>query len=406
MARRRKRKKRQFPKITLFVCVTALIIGFGVAGAQLLPVFLKTAEEAVSLVGQQKVEFPELTVTAEEVARDFYYQQLNSEEQTVYRELLQGVTGMEECIRVHAGEEDDPGRVFEYLLYDRPEIFWCDGSTRLTIYETYTEVYPGYSCTEAQKEQRQQEIEEAAASCTGGISQDASDYEKVKYVYEYLVNTVDYDEDAPDNQNIYSSLVGKRSVCAGYSRAAQYLLDDLRVECIYVVGNVTGQGAHAWNIVNCDGAYYQMDVTFGDPVFLEEEGQESVPAESINYDYLCATDEEFAVNHEQSDLVRYPACTSDDLNYYKLNGMYYDTYDPDAMLQDMNESVYAKEDSFVCKFEDQTLYESARDDVIENLLPQAAQNLAVSYGLERVRYTYAEDAGHNKITVFWSYEEE
>ena len=96
MARRRKRKKRQFPKITLFLCVTALIIGFGVAGAQLLPAFLKTAEEAVSLVGQQKVEFPELTVTAEEVARDFYYQQLNSEEQTVYRELLQGVTGMEE----------------------------------------------------------------------------------------------------------------------------------------------------------------------------------------------------------------------------------------------------------------------------------------------------------------------
>ena len=38
---------------------------------------------------------------------------------------------------------------------------------------------------------------------------------KIRYVYEYLVNTVDYDENAPDNQNIYSALVGKSSVCAG-----------------------------------------------------------------------------------------------------------------------------------------------------------------------------------------------
>ncbi len=35
---------------------------------------------------------------------------------------------------------------------------------------------------------------------------------KIKYIYTYLIDNVDYDLDAPDNQNIYSALVGKRSV--------------------------------------------------------------------------------------------------------------------------------------------------------------------------------------------------
>ena len=50
------------------------------------------------------------------------------------------------------------GKVYEFLLYDRPELFWCDGSTRMTIYEDYTEVVPGYTCTKAEKEQRQARI--------------------------------------------------------------------------------------------------------------------------------------------------------------------------------------------------------------------------------------------------------
>ena len=109
-----------------------------------------------------------------------------------------------------------------------------------------------------------------------GLDGNASEYDKIKYIFEYLVNTVDYNMEAPDNQNIYSALAGKASVCAGHSRAAQYLLQQTGIECIYVTGTIPGQGAHAWNIVKCGGQYYQMDVTFGDPVFLETESGENL----------------------------------------------------------------------------------------------------------------------------------
>lgn len=416
MTDRRRKRRRKRAGTAGCLCALAVMVGLGAFAAYALPwaynefggmlkrVIGKAAEETVNAVAEQGADFPELTVTVEEVEGDFYYQQLSEEEQTVYRELLQGVQGMEECVLLHAGRDDQPAKVYEYLLYDRPELFWCDGSSRMTVYDSYTEFYPGYTCTAEIREQRQAEIDAAAESCVSGIDAGASEYDRIKYIFEYIVNTVDYDENAPDNQNIYSALVGKSSVCAGYSRAAQYLLGKQGIETIYVVGSVEDQGAHAWNIVNCGGKYYQMDVTFADPVFYSAESGEKLPENVINYDFLCCTDEEIAADHVQSTEVPYPVCDQEDLNYYRMNGMYYDSFDPQILLSAMNDRIYAGEEMFVCKFSDADVYAQARDSMVDDLFPRAAQNLASAYGLSSVKYTYIEDETHFKITVFWNYE--
>ena len=416
MADRRRRRKRKRARTAGCLCALAVLTGAGAMAAYALPwaqaelggmlkkIAGKAVEETVNAVSERGADFPELTVTVEEVEGDFYYQQLSEAEQTVYRELLQGVQDMEECVLLHAGRDDQPAKVYEYLLYDRPELFWCDGSSRMTVYDSYTEFYPGYTCTAQVREQRQAEIDAAAEECISGTDAGASEYERIKYVFEYIVNTVDYDENAPDNQNIYSALVGESSVCAGYSRTAQYLLGKLGIEAIYVVGSVEGQGAHAWNIVNCDGKYYQMDVTFADPVFYSAESGEKLPENVINYDFLCCTDQEIAADHVQSSEVPYPVCDRDDLNYYRLNGMYYDSFDAQILLSAMNSSIYAGEEMFVCKFSDAGVYGQAREVLINDLFPKAAQNLASAYGLSSVKYTYVEDEEHYKVTVFWNYE--
>lgn len=370
-------------------------------GGQVRETFSETVEKAVNTLSTEQADVPELTIPAE---GDFYYEQLNGSEQIVYRELLQGVREMEDCITIHAGRDEHPEKVYEYLLYDRPELFWCAGSSQMTVYEEYTLFYPEYTCMYEEREQRQSEIDAAVSDCMTGVDSAAGEYEKIRYVYEYLVNTVDYDENAPDNQNIYSALVGKSSVCAGYSRAAQYLLNNMGIECIYVVGTAQGQEAHAWNIVNCGGKYYQMDVTFGDPVFLSSESGENLPGNIIYYDYLCCTDEEIMADHMPTDEIVYPVCESDDLNYYRMNGMFYDSYDPQILLGDMNESIYEGQEMFVCKFSSPEIYQKAHDAVIEELFPKAAQTLGSVYGLEQVKYTYIEDVTHNKIMVFWNYQ--
>ena len=147
-----------------------------------------------------------------------------------------------------------------------------------------------------------------------------------------------------------------------------------------------------------------MDVTFGDPVFFQGESGSNIPLDSINYGYLCCTDADMYRSHTPEPEVYYPECVSMDLNYYVLNGMYYDVYDRDLILQNMNQSVFDMQKAFTCKFPDEGLYQQAHDDVINNLIPQAAQNLAVYYGLETVWYTYVEDPKMAAITVYWGYQ--
>ena len=84
--------------------------------------------------------------------------------------------------------------------------------------------------------------------------------------------------------------------------------------------------------------------------------------------------------------------------------MYYDSYDPQILLGDMNDSIYEGREMFVCKFDSPQLYQNARDGVVEELFPKAAQTLGSVYGLEQVKYTYIEDKTHNKIIVFWNYQ--
>lgn len=398
-----RRKRRIWPGIVTWLVAAAVIAGAKEAGSRLLPMLTGADQEVITQTAEKQIPFSEVMIGEGEVTSGYYYQNLNEEERSVYKEILQGVREGSDTIYLHSPDAERIGVIYEFLLCDRPELFWCTGELQITSYDSYSEIQPVYSCEGEERSARQAQIDSAVEQCLSGIGADASEYDRVKYVFEYLVNTVDYNMESPDNQNIYSALVNRVSVCAGYSRAAQYLLQKMGVECIYVTGTIPGQGTHAWNIVNCGGQYYQLDVTFGDPVFMQEENGEVMPENSINYGYLCCNDQELLKNHIPDTKVAFPACTSMDLNYYVLNGMYYENYDSGIILENMNQTVYNMADSFTCKFSSDELYQQAHDSMIEDLIPQAAQNLAAYYGLEWVQYTYVEDDVMNVITVYWNY---
>lgn len=405
---KRKKKKRIFPLVfMLLLCIGTCLWGAKEAATiyfQKIPESIHVIQDTVSQTVEENIPFSEITIDDAEVSPGFYYQQLSDGQQLIYKEILQAVREQAESFYIHTGNTEEFSMVYEYLLYDRPEIFWCTGGTQITSYTDYAEVRPAYTCTAEERQLRTAQIEEAVNVCLAGIPAEAPEYDKIKYIFEYLVNTIDYNLEAPDNQNIYSSLVNRVSVCAGYSRAAQYLLQRLGMECIYAIGTIPQQGPHAWNIVKCNGQYYHMDTTFGDPVFLQEENGGNIPLDSINYGYLCCADSEIYRSHTPEPGIAYPECSSMDLDYYVLNGMYYDGYDSYVMQLNMEQSIYEMRPSFSCKFSYNDLYLQAHDDMINNVIPQAAQTLAVNYGLDTVWYTYVEDPMMSVITVYWSYQ--
>lgn len=417
----KRRKKRGCLSRLLLMLLILIIFGAGAyaAGALLLQGDGAARQAVEQVIGQvagrfagkaevQKVSYQEIKEVQESAAQKYYYGQLAEDEQKAYLEIAQGVQDMEEEIYLHSSDPERTNELFHYVLKDYPDIFWCDGAASSTAYEgeePYTVLTPLYECDEAQRQQRQAEIDGAVSECLAGISAEASDYEKILYVYNYIVNTVDYDLEAPYNQNIYSVFANKRSVCAGYSRAAQYLLERLGVFCTYVTGATDTGESHGWNLVMCGGEYYYVDVTWGDPVFQLQEGTETgqLSDSYISYDYMCCNDEELFKTHTPDGDIPLPACTSMACNYYVVNGQYYDTYDGQAALAAMNDTIAAGGNPVVLKYSNADVYWQAHDDIFNNIVEQAAQNLAQWYGLSEVEYSYIDDEKENKIVIYWKY---
>lgn len=343
----------------------------------------------------------------EKMEQQFYYKNLKTDEERVaYGEILSGIEEEKEKITVHLNDPERVNHIYQMVLMDYPQYFWCTGNSETAGYEgedSSSILTPQYSCDGEERRKKKEELESAARELKSRIRVDGGTYEMIKSVFEEIIYWTEYELDSPDNQNIYSVLVNRRSVCAGYAKTMKYLLDLLGIPCIYVVGNVEGQGSHAWNIVECDGKYYHVDVTWGEPVFLREEGAKV--SGSIVYDYLCCSDKELFTTHIESEEYEYPACVFEDLNYYRLGGMYYETADAAVIREKMRASIQEKKEFVSFKFADQAGYESAHDILFDFLLEESVQYLGRLYNLEVVTYSYEEAKEVNRLTVYWKYEE-
>ena len=281
-----------------------------------------------------------------EEAFSFACDSLSEAEQIWYHDMEQILGSFGEQIElsdegIAAGlDEINIDRIFQSVLCDHPELFYVEGYayTKYMWGERLSSiVFSGtYNVDLPTAIARREEIQAAVGEILDGVEKDASDYDKVKYVYDTLVCDTDYDMNAPDNQNIYSVFVHHLSVCQGYAKATQYLLNKLGIECTLVLGTVeTGEG-HAWNLVKVDGDYYYVDTTWGDvsyrveDVEVEEEESQLIMPE-INYDYLNVTTEELLRTHSIGGEVPMPLCVATKANYYVREGALFTSYDREQM---------------------------------------------------------------------------
>lgn len=348
-------------------------------------------------------EEPEIPETQDgflyEGAFEYAAQSLSEAEMTWYLDMKQAMGNFGENIRLdraalEAGcDEEDIDRIFQCVLNDHPELFYVEGYsyTRYTRGDKITSiVFSGtYSIDRETAECRRSEIEAAAAEILAGVDEDADQYTKVKYVYDTIIRRTDYDPSAPDNQNIYSVFVGNRSVCQGYAKATQYLLNRLGVECTLVLGTVeTGGGegfparqeGHAWNLVRVDGEYYYVDATWGDASYTRQDGEasEDINMPEINYDYLNVTTEELLKSHTLGENIPMPQCVATDANYYSKEGALFTSYDREQMQTLFDRARAQDRDDITVKCADRECYNEVLTELVDNH--------------EIFRYLEAEDA--------------
>ncbi len=124
----------------------------------------------------------------------------------------------------------------------------------------------------------------------------ASDYDKIKGIYDYVCNTVEYDYDNLEDteyllkHSAYAALINKTAVCQGYALLIYRLALELGVDCRVVAG-VSYDQNHGWNIVKLNGRYYNIDSTW----------DHNYAAVDMDYEYFLKCNSSFT-DHVRSNL--------------------------------------------------------------------------------------------------------
>lgn len=196
---------------------------------------------------------------------------------------------IDELVMFAMSETDDP-REGDYLYHQ------YGGYRTGYSYEkkgdrfSYTiDIFPEYFTTPKQERIVDEKIAEIITALDLGGK---SGYEKICAVYNYIYENVKYDKVHKKNPHYhlrstaYGALVNGCACCQGYSVLMYRLLREVGINVRVITGNaVRGNGSeyHAWNIVELDDAYYNIDVTWD--------------SQSGTHDNFLKSDMEFSKTH-------------------------------------------------------------------------------------------------------------
>lgn len=157
-------------------------------------------------------------------------------------------------------------------------------------------------------------LESAARAILSQAEKQPTDYLKVKYVHDFLINSCSYNLSANNKRFNYSAagpILHKTGVCEGYSKAFCYLIQSIGIPCLCVSGTATNNigetEGHMWNMVKLEGNWYNVDVTWDDPVTNTGE-------DVLQYDYFLIGSS-FNLNHVPDANIELPIANSSYKNF-------------------------------------------------------------------------------------------
>ena len=337
----------------------------------------------------------------------FAYSELSDSAKNCYMEIYAILTDLLEKEELTSRDPDEIDLAFRAVMVDHPEIFYVKGYSigkymsgnvlkKIVFSGTYT-----MSAEEADEGRR--EVEDYVDKVVSAYNGDGSDYDKIKYVYDYLIKNNEYVPESENNQNILSVVENGQTVCQGYTKAMQLILRRMGIFCTLVNGTACGSGGvpnaedladvqnaewggHVWNIVRCNGMYYNIDVTWGDAaITLLNTENNSMDNIAVNYEFFLVDDATLDETHKPEPVVALPGCNSMEDNYYIREGLYFTEADPDKFYRAFESALASGESIMFIKASSADVYGELKRHLFDE------QNVFDYLGRTNVRYVEFEE---------------
>lgn len=123
------------------------------------------------------------------------------------------------------------------------------------------------------------------------ITDDMDAVNKIKTIHDYIINNTKYDQNRSDknifeykSNNAYGVLIEGYGICSGYTDSMMLFLEKLNIKS-YKVSSEN----HVWNKVFINNNWYNLDLTWDDPV-------NSDGSDSLEHTFFLVTDDEMLKN--------------------------------------------------------------------------------------------------------------
>jgi len=240
---------------------------------------------------------------------------LNTSQKSIYELICKTIRSRGDSVTLPFVHANEIWIAFEAVLADHPGIFYTnsyqyskDLNKRKIVFQ------PEYRFSDREIKNHQSTLSSSLAFFD--TEQKKSNYEKVLYVHDSILHNVEYDYSTADEAHSALGItINSRAVCEGITKYVKLALDYLSVKSIVVSGRATNPAFeqyetenHAWNMVEVDGKWYHLDVTF----------DLTIKHRLSRYDYFLVRDEEIKRSHSTAN--KLPPTSTHPMDFYTKNG--------------------------------------------------------------------------------------
>lgn len=287
----------------------------------------KSSNTSYAAVSNPKDLKADLSVI-EDYDSKYFVKKLSRQNKYYFAELYKAVSEHKESVEFDIPINENELSVLMYILnYDCPELIHLSSdyfSEKTGDKAEYVDkVMFSYCMTEEQYAENIKELEIFFKKLTSDLK-GMSEYDKEKYVYDYIFKNCSFDETDNLSGSAYGTLIAGIGRCEGYSKGFLWCMRKLGIECLCVSGlryweSESFFSEHSWNIVKIDGNWYNVDIAVDN---VQVGGQYDNPP---NYGFFNVDDVCINESRKINDFYKklgIPKCRASELNYHKMNNLF------------------------------------------------------------------------------------
>lgn len=297
--------------------------------------------------------------------------------------------------------EADLNFSFEAMLSDHPEIFWVSGEWKFFISEKYFTIDFSSYFPRDEVKKMVKKVDKKVKNIIDTIPDYYSDYEIELHLHDYLIDNCKYYKPYTDvdySGNVYDALIEGKTICTGYTKAFQYLLNCVGIHCVSIKG--IGEGtSHIWNSVLLDDNWYYVDVTWDDSLSLGR------------YNYFNINENQLLADHTIYDYfegvncnVIKVDCNSNEFNYFKRSAFELKDLEKNSLSEELATWYLNKESALYIYINpdfldyDDTVDKLLNDYYLSNGIKKANKNYDLNISYE-INYLLAKQVNGFIITL-------